>query len=88
MTKARCLVSNFNMKTSDRKKGLEAMLLITFTGGIMFGTTTGTEVGFDNIAGRERKYLDDVMPNDFPHEWKDQVAVQLSNTPKCKVPRF
>jgi len=56
------------------------------TNGLLSGSFSGTRSGFDSIESKEKEYLNEILPNDFPKEWIDQTVPALVENPLHKLP--
>eukprot|EP00210_Caulerpa_lentillifera_P004348 g4146.t1 len=54
--------------------------------GRLFGNFIGTVSGFDSIKGKEKEYLNTVLPKDFPQDWIDQMIPQLRDNTLYRMP--
>jgi len=74
---------------AKRKDGMEGLRSITFArvaNGKLAGFFSGTRSAFDSIKSKEKEYLNEVLPDDFPKEWIDQTLPVLIHNPLHELP--
>lgn len=65
---------------------MQAISLTRLTNGALYGNFYGTRSGFENVKGKEKEYLEEVMPEGFPQDWIDQMVPQLRDQSLYRLP--